>query len=153
QVSKSKEVYSFDEAIGHIEDLLLEKDFQTLQKRFLEKYWNIFEPSEENKLIYTDIFHEYNKAVEAYIVDYLQKVMPQFTIDILLHQLNEKQAELEGEVFEVLSTITDFLAFKEMFLDYRAIKEGKVEDLSCGISVIPLKSSNLDCNDSLKQCT
>ncbi|XP_032674074.1 ADP-ribosylation factor-like protein 2-binding protein [Odontomachus brunneus] len=158
QVLKSKEDCSFDEVIGHIEDLLLEKDFQTLQKTFLEKYWNIFEPSEENKLIYTDIFHEYNKAVEAYIVNYLQKVMPQFTIDILLHQLklsntikfSEKQAELEGEVFEVLSTITDFLAFKEMFLDYRAVKEGKVEDLSCGISVTPLKSYSLDCNNSLR---
>lgn len=34
---------------------------------------------------------------------------------------SEKQTELEGEVFEVLSTITDFLAFKEMFLDYRAV--------------------------------
>ncbi|XP_014473558.1 PREDICTED: ADP-ribosylation factor-like protein 2-binding protein [Dinoponera quadriceps] len=139
---------SFDEVIGHIEDLLMEKDFQALQKKFLEKYWNIFEPSEENKLIYTDIFHEYNKAVEAYIVDYLQKVMPQFTIDILLHQLNEKQAELEGEVFEVLSTITDFLAFKELFLDYRAVKEGEVEDLSCGISVTSFKSCSLDCNNS-----
>lgn len=36
-------------------------------------------------------------------------------------KFSEKQAELEGEVFEVLSTITDFLAFKEMFLDYRAV--------------------------------
>lgn len=28
-----------------------------------------------------------NKAVETYIEDYLKKVMPQFTIDVLLHQL------------------------------------------------------------------
>lgn len=44
---------------------------------------------------------------------------------LCLHMINasEKQAELEGEVFEVLSTITDFLAFKEMFLDYRAVCE------------------------------
>lgn len=40
-----------------------EKDFQTLQKKFLEKYWNIFEPSEENKLIYTDIFQEYVSSI------------------------------------------------------------------------------------------
>ncbi|XP_011331950.1 ADP-ribosylation factor-like protein 2-binding protein [Ooceraea biroi] len=139
QISKSDEDCSFDEIIGHIEDLLLEKEFQDLQQRFLEKYWDVFEPVEDNKLIYTDIFNEYNKAVEAYIVGYLRKLMPQFTLDVLLHQLNEKQTELEGEVFEVLSTITDFLAFKEMFLDYRAVKEGKVEDLSCGISITPLK--------------
>ncbi|CAL1679250.1 unnamed protein product [Lasius platythorax] len=147
RVSKNRENCSFDEVIGHVEDLLLEEDFQALQQRFLEKYWDVFEPVEDNKLIYTDIFNEYNKAVETYIEDYLKKVMPQFTIDILLHQLNEKQAELEGEVFEVLSTITDFLAFKEMFLDYRAVKEGKVEDLSCGIAVTSLKSYNTEaCN-------
>ncbi|GAB1869726.1 ADP-ribosylation factor-like protein 2-binding protein [Camponotus japonicus] len=149
RVSKNGEHGLFDEAIGHIEDLLLEENFQALQQRFLEKYWDVFEPMEDNKLIYTDIFNEYNKAVETYIEEYLKKVMPQFTIDILLHQLNEKQAELEGEVFEVLSTITDFLAFKEMFLDYRAVKEGKVEDLSCGIAITSLKLYNAeDCNKS-----
>ncbi|KYQ54562.1 ADP-ribosylation factor-like protein 2-binding protein [Trachymyrmex zeteki] len=161
RISRSEEDRSFDEVIGHIEDLLL------------EKYWDVFEPVEDNKLIYTDIFNEYNKAVEAYIVDYLKKVMPQFTVDTLLHQLKnnfrllsnnfpilaclhnviklsekQKQMELEGEVFEVLSTITDFLAFKEMFLDYRAVKEGKVADLSCGISITSLKSCNAeDCKD------
>ncbi|TGZ48064.1 ADP-ribosylation factor-like protein 2-binding protein [Temnothorax longispinosus] len=166
RISRSEEDRSFDEVIGHIEDLLLEEDFQALQHKFLEKYWDIFEPVEDNKLVYTDIFNEYNKAVEAYIVDYLKNVMPQFTVDTLLHQLktisqtsngslilvclcdaikfSEKQTELEGEVFEVLSTITDFLAFKEMFLDYRAVKEGKVADLSCGISVTSLKSCNTE---------
>ncbi|XP_071572384.1 ADP-ribosylation factor-like protein 2-binding protein [Temnothorax nylanderi] len=146
RISRSEEDRSFDEVIGHIEDLLLEEDFQALQHKFLEKYWDVFEPVEDNKLVYTDIFNEYNKAVEAYIVDYLKNVMPQFTVDTLLHQLNEKQTELEGEVFEVLSTITDFLAFKEMFLDYRAVKEGKVADLSCGISVTSLKSCNAEDN-------
>lgn len=140
QTSNSKEDYSFDKIIGHIEDLLLVEEFQNLQQRFLEKYWTVFEPEEDNKLVYTDIFNEYNKAVETYIVNYLQKIIPQFSINTLLNQLNEKQANLEGEVFEVLSTITDFLAFKEMFLDYRAVKEGKVEDLSCDISVTSLKS-------------
>ncbi|XP_077278577.1 ADP-ribosylation factor-like protein 2-binding protein [Temnothorax americanus] len=144
RISRSEEDRSFDEVIGHIEDLLLDEDFQALQHKFLEKYWDVFEPVEDNKLVYTDIFNEYNKAVEAYIVDYLKNVMPRFTVDTLLHQLNEKQTELEGEVFEVLSTITDFLAFKEMFLDYRAVKEGKVADLSCGISVTSLKSCNAE---------
>ncbi|XP_018050152.1 PREDICTED: ADP-ribosylation factor-like protein 2-binding protein [Atta colombica] len=148
RISRSEEDRSFDEVIGHIEDLLLEEDFQALQNKFLEKYWDVFEPVEDNKLIYTDIFNEYNKAVEEYIVDYLKKVKPQFTVDTFLHQLNEKQMELEGEVFEVLSTITDFLAFKEMFLDYRAVKEGKVADLSCGIAITSLKSYNSeDCKN------
>jgi ADP-ribosylation factor 2-binding protein len=79
-------------------------------------------------------------------------------------KFSEKKEKLEGEVFDVLLRITDFLAFKDMFLDYRAVctksvkkkylvyafvfknkkmffqmKEGKVKDLSCGILITPLK--------------
>ncbi|CAK9799210.1 ADP-ribosylation factor-like protein 2-binding protein [Anthophora quadrimaculata] len=144
--SKGIEESQFDEIIGHIEDILLEDEFHAIQKKFLENYWNVFEPIEENKLIYTDIFNEYNKAVENYIVNHLQQSMPHFSIDQFLEYLNIKHNELEGEVFEVLSTFTDFIAFKEMFLDYRAVKEGKVQDLSSGISVIPFKTTNTNDN-------
>lgn len=77
---------------------------------------------------------------------------------------------MEGEVFEVLSTFTNFMAFKEMFLDYRAvsnityikmnvsiiisnnfqIKEGKVEDLSNGIFVTSFKPSNINDKESFR---
>ncbi|XP_017761473.1 PREDICTED: ADP-ribosylation factor-like protein 2-binding protein, partial [Eufriesea mexicana] len=147
QSSKNLEDNLFDEIIGHIEDMLLEDEFHAIQKKFLDNYWNVFEPIEENKLIYTNIFNEYNKAVENYIVSYLQKVIPHFNIDTFLEYLNNKQNELEGEVFEVLSTFTDFMAFKEMFLDYRAVKEGKVQDLSHGICVTSLKTCNTNDNN------
>ncbi|KAK1120001.1 hypothetical protein K0M31_012732 [Melipona bicolor] len=146
QSSKAIEDKLFDEIIGHIEDILLD-DFHAIQRKFLDNYWDVFEPAEENKLIYTNIFNEYNKAVENYIVNYLQKVIPHFNINTFLEHLNNKQNELEGEVFEVLSTFTDFMSFKEMFLDYRAMKEGKVQDLSYGISITSLKScTNVDNN-------
>ncbi|XP_076648281.1 ADP-ribosylation factor-like protein 2-binding protein [Halictus rubicundus] len=140
QSSKNVEDRLFDEIIGHIEDILLQDEFHGVQKKFLDQYWDVFEPIEENKLIYMDIFNEYNKTVETYIVNYLQKVIPHFNIEAFLQILKNKQNELEGEVFEVLSTFTDFMAFKEMFLDYRAVKEGKVEDLSSGISVTCLQT-------------
>ena len=34
-------------------------DFQDLQDNFMEKYYNEFEDTEENKLIYMDIFKDY----------------------------------------------------------------------------------------------
>lgn len=121
QSSKSTEDNLFDEIIGHIEDILLEDDFNAIQKKFLNEYWNIFEPVEENKLIYTDIFNEYKKVVENYIVNYLEKVIPYFNINTFLQLLSNRRNKLEGEVFEVLLTFTDYVAFKEMFLDYRAV--------------------------------
>ena len=59
QSSKNVEDNLFDEIIGYIEDILLEDEFHAIQKRFLDDYWDVFEPVEENKLIYTDIFNEY----------------------------------------------------------------------------------------------
>lgn len=32
-----------------------------------------------------------------------------------------KQSELEGEVFDILVSFTDFISFKEMLLDYKAV--------------------------------
>lgn len=40
---------------------------------------------------------------------------------MVIEWFSNKQNELEGEVFEVLSTLTDFMSFKEMFLDFRAV--------------------------------
>ena len=36
-----------------------EEEFQSMQHDFLEKYYNEFEDTEENKFIYTDIHREY----------------------------------------------------------------------------------------------
>ena len=34
-----------------------------------------------------------------------------------------RREELDGEVFEILLTFSDFLSFKEMFIDYKAVSE------------------------------
>jgi len=34
-----------------------------------------------------------------------------------------RKDELDGEIFEILLTFTDFLPFKEMVLDYKAVSE------------------------------
>ena len=37
-------------------------------------------------------------------------------------ELEERKLDLEGEVFDMLFTLTDFLAFKEMFVSYKIAK-------------------------------
>ncbi|KAK7873075.1 hypothetical protein R5R35_000358 [Gryllus longicercus] len=125
----------FDSVIGHIEDVLLEDEFQNQQKCFLERYWQEFDYGEENKLSYMDIFKEYINVIEKYIEVRLINKIPNFSMEEFIHQLQERKDELDGEVFEILDTFSDFMAFKEMFLDYKAIKEGTVEDLSKDIVV------------------
>jgi hypothetical protein len=43
-------------------------------------------------------------------------------------ELELRKTELEGEVFEMLFTLTDFLAFKEMFVDYKVMKQSGALD-------------------------
>ena len=43
-----------------------EEEFQTLQTDFLEKYYQEFDDTEENKFIYTDIHREYVSLLRGY---------------------------------------------------------------------------------------
>ncbi|XP_011499306.1 PREDICTED: ADP-ribosylation factor-like protein 2-binding protein [Ceratosolen solmsi marchali] len=135
QESHNNEDISFDKIIGHIEDILMENEFQSIQQYFLDNYWNIFEPIEENKLMYMEIFNDYNKRIDNYITTNLKKIIPNFSMDDFINELHKRRSKLDGEVFEILLTFTDFLAFKDLLLDYRAVKEGKVQDLSSGILI------------------
>ncbi|VFV43209.1 adp-ribosylation factor-like protein 2-binding, partial [Lynx pardinus] len=49
--------------------------------------------------------------------------------------------EVAGDTVDMLLTFTDFLAFKEMFLDYRAETEKWELDLSSGLVVTSLCKS------------
>lgn len=49
--------------------------------------------------------------------------------------------QLDGEIFELLFSLSDFLTFKEMVLDYRSFKEGAFVDMSSGIVVMRIASN------------
>ncbi|KAL5021353.1 hypothetical protein ScPMuIL_000508 [Solemya velum] len=134
----------FDITVGHIEEIIMEDEFQTLQQNFLEKHHKEFDDTEENKFIYTDIHREYINLIEKYLENELIKRLPEFSMSEFTKLLMDRRNELEGEIFEMLSTFTDFVAFKEMFLDYKSEKEGTGVDLSCGITVTSLGDMGLD---------
>ncbi|XP_059140587.1 ADP-ribosylation factor-like protein 2-binding protein isoform X2 [Physella acuta] len=129
----------FDTIIGHIEDIVMEEKFQTIQNSFLDKYYKEFEDTEENKFCYTDIHKEYISIIESYLETELKKRMPEFSMLDFTQQLQVRKQELEGEIFEILITFSDFMAFKEMLLDYRKDKEGNTIDLSGGLTIVPVK--------------
>ncbi|KAK7505659.1 hypothetical protein BaRGS_00002930 [Batillaria attramentaria] len=128
----------FDSVIGYIEEIVMEDDFQRLQNSFLEKYYMEFEDTEENKFCYTDIHREYVQLVEKFLEDEIVKRIPEFSMEDFTQTLVQRKDELDGEIFDLLLTFSDFLAFKEMVLDYRADKEGRTVDLSDGIKVTPV---------------
>uniref|UniRef100_A0A1B6CZI9 ADP-ribosylation factor-like protein 2-binding protein n=3 Tax=Clastoptera arizonana TaxID=38151 RepID=A0A1B6CZI9_9HEMI len=142
EFNNSSEMTEFDFVIGCIEDIIIDEEFQTLQKDFMEKYWEHFEDGDENKLIYTTIFNEYNNEIEDHIEKKLRHKVPDFCMNSFIENLVCHKQDLEGEVFEMLFTFSDFLAFKEMFLEYKNMKEGRSIDLSQDIVVTSLSRSN-----------
>uniref|UniRef100_A0A8C3WWW4 ADP-ribosylation factor-like protein 2-binding protein n=1 Tax=Catagonus wagneri TaxID=51154 RepID=A0A8C3WWW4_9CETA len=82
--------------------------------------------------------------MEKYIEEQLLERIPGFNMAAFTTTLQHHKDEVAGDIFDMLLTFTDFLAFKEMFLDYRAEKEGRGLDLSTGLVVTSLcKSSPL----------
>ncbi|KAK6622922.1 hypothetical protein RUM43_008773 [Polyplax serrata] len=140
RIKFSKSQFTFDNVVGHLEDMLIDENFHKLQTSFLEKYWQEFEDGDENKHSYMPIFKEYTNKVEDFITSYLQKRIGNFSMDEFVTELEKRKDNLDGEVFEVLLTLSDFTAFKEIFLDYRAMKEGRTIDLhqSLCVSSVPL---------------
>ncbi|KAJ8920582.1 hypothetical protein NQ315_004721 [Exocentrus adspersus] len=125
----------FAQIIGCVEEIIVDEDFTKLQNKFLEEYWREFDNEEENKLVYTEIFKKYISTIEKYLEERLLSSIKDFNMKHFEEELMKKQNELEGEIFEILSTFSDFGAFKNMLLDYRAMKEGRAVDFSLDISV------------------
>lgn len=128
----------FDEVVGHIEDIVVSDIFQNTNDKFLDKYCTDFEDTEENKLAYTPIFNEYVLKIEKLIETELHKRMPNFDMGSFMIELPARKDEISEELYEMLLSFTDFLLFKELMLDHKAFREGKVADLSFGLTVTPL---------------
>ncbi|XP_014278211.1 ADP-ribosylation factor-like protein 2-binding protein [Halyomorpha halys] len=126
---------TFDVIIGHIEDILIDEEFLELQKCILEKHCEEFDETEENKLCYTSVFEEYVSIMESYIEQRLKKEIIGFDLEEFYEELHKRRDSLDGEVFEVLYTLSDFIAFKEMILCYKNAKDGKTADFSQCICV------------------
>ena len=64
----------FDAVVGYLEDIIMDDEFQLLQRNFMDKYYQEFEDTVENKLTYTPIFNEYISLVEKYIEQLLERI-------------------------------------------------------------------------------
>ncbi|XP_049317598.1 ADP-ribosylation factor-like protein 2-binding protein [Bactrocera dorsalis] len=138
-IGKSKASQFFDDVIGHIEDIVLGEDFQALHNDFLEKYWHCIENTEENKLVYMDIFQEYTNTFETFLIKELCARMPDFNMSQFAEELEKNEAFDDvlssGEIIELLHSFNNFETFKELMLDYRSAKEGQMEHLDSNILI------------------
>ncbi|XP_023291240.2 ADP-ribosylation factor-like protein 2-binding protein [Lucilia cuprina] len=129
----------FDQVIGHIEDIVLSDTFQNLHEQFLERNWFKFEDNEENKLEYMDVFEEYTTTFETFFIEELNKCMEDFDMEKFAQELNSYDSTtnslgfVDSEIFELLYSFSNFQIFKDLMLDYRRKKEGRVQHLDFNI--------------------
>lgn len=109
----------------------------------MQTYYHKFDECEENKIEYTEIFNQYTTAIEGYIVENLEKRMSNFDMERFSEELSRRKTQLDGEIFELLFSLTDFLAFKELILDYKLYKERHLSDLDSGIQINRISTSIL----------
>ncbi|KAK9814103.1 hypothetical protein WJX72_000732 [[Myrmecia] bisecta] len=122
----------FDRIVGALEDILMDASFEQLQHGFCTANCSHFEDTEENKLVYTQLFNQYTELIEQAIDTRLAAALPDFSMDEFLQMLACRQEELMGDIFDLLLSLSDFQSFKEMMVDYSKAAAG----LGSGIEVI-----------------
>lgn len=133
------ETRRFDAIIGALEDFMMREDFAATQAAFCREHCAVFEDTEENRLEYTPIFEEYTAALETAIDAHLTETVEGFDMMTFAESLEAREGTeaLEGEVFELLATLSSFEAFKELMLSYKAQEEGAADgsglDLGVGL--------------------
>ena len=109
----------FDAMVDSMEDIIMDAEFQVQQRNFMDKYYQQFKNTEENKLTYMAIFNENLSFIEKYVENQLLERIPGYNMAIFTATLKHHNDKAVHDVVNML-TFTDFLAFKEMFPQYRA---------------------------------
>lgn len=68
-------------------DILIEDEFEEKQNKLLEENCHHFEATEENKLIYMDIFKKYTELIETHLEQRLQEEVEEFNMDLFYELL------------------------------------------------------------------
>ena len=110
----------FDNVVGCLQEIILDPEFDGMQKRFSTENCMQFEATEENKLVYTTIFNAYQNTIEAHINAKLEEAIPDFSMERFIALLDTRKDQIEEQIYDLLLSFSDFESFKEMMLFARA---------------------------------
>lgn len=102
----------------------------------MDKHHTQFDYDEENKLCYMDIFAEYRELIESFITDKIEaetnnsKEQIRQMESLITNSPHVSPLQDEGEVVELILSLSDFLVFKELMLDHKTSKTGRYDDLN-----------------------
>jgi len=122
---------ALDAAVAALEEVVFSDSFTSAQETFCRAQCEVFEEREENRVEYMTIYEQWVLFLERQLHDALVACAPGGDVQAFLSDLGDRAREdpsvLESDVFDLLLSMTDFAAFKEMMLSY---KRGMAMDLS-----------------------
>ena len=102
--------------------------FRNAQREFFQKYCDTFDYEEENKLEYTQIHKEYENIVEALMTEAIgEEKMQKIELGLNEYIRRDRKGNTQAEVLEaieVLSSLGDFVKFKEVMLAMKTEMSG-----------------------------
>ena len=110
----------FDHVVGCLQEIILDPEFDRMQKQFGVENCMQFEATEENKLVYTTIFNAYQNSIEAHINQQLENAIAGFSMERFASLLDTRKDQIEEQIYDLLLSFSDFESFKEMMLFARA---------------------------------
>ena len=110
----------FDQVVGCLQEIILDPEFDRMQKSFSNSNCMQFEATEENKLVYTTIFNTYTTTIEAHINTQLSEMIEGFNMERFISLLDTRKDQIEEQIYDLLLSFSDFESFKEMMLFARA---------------------------------
>jgi len=90
-------------------------------------YTDVFDDTEENKVVYTQIFNEYTVLIETTLDEKLRAKVPGFSMKKFETMLASRQDEIGGEMFDLLLSFGDFNEFKDLMLSYKMAKKPAIK--------------------------
>lgn len=122
---ENEEDDQFDMIVGALEDIMMDDEFQELQNNYAAQHCHHFEATDENKLVYTEIFSKYTELIEGYIERRLQQNISTFSMPNFMEMLMTREEEMkESDVFDMLVSCADFETFKDLMLSHKMQRDG-----------------------------
>ncbi|KAL4496230.1 hypothetical protein ABPG72_012967 [Tetrahymena utriculariae] len=127
----NKDDEEFDIIVGELQEIVISEEFEKLYKKFLIDNCEVFEDEEENKMEYMIIFKNYEKIIDGFIQQELEKRIEGFQMNRFLELLKERHSQIDEQILDTLLSFTDFNSFKQLMLDYKKqyLEEQRIEKL------------------------
>ena len=109
----------FDSFVGSLQEIVIDEEFEMLQTSFFQNNWMHFENTEENKLIYMEIFKKYKETIENFIEERLIEMIDGFNMDDYAGLLPDRKDEIDDQLLELMISFADFSTFKELMISYK----------------------------------